>query len=64
MSVAWYGIVWLVMIEHASVTFVGRANLTRWDLRVTELFRRNGESWERLHRYADPLVDLQASIRC
>jgi hypothetical protein len=50
-------IAWLVMVEHASVTFTGRLDQTRWDLRVTELFRRNGGSWERFHRHADPLVD-------
>jgi hypothetical protein len=52
------GVAWLVMIERASVTFAGRSEPTRWDLRVTEMFRQNGESWERFHRHADPLVDM------
>jgi hypothetical protein len=54
------GIAWLVMVEHASVTFAGRPNQTRWDLRLTELFKRNGDSWERFHRHADPLVDVHS----
>ena len=29
----------------------------RWDLRVTEFFRRANGVWQRLHRHADPLVD-------
>ena len=51
------GVAWLVMVERASVVFAGRTDAARWDLRVTELFRRNGDSWERFHRHADPLVD-------
>ena len=51
-------VAWLVMVERASVTFADRSEPTRWDLRVTELFRQNGESWERFHRHADPLVDM------
>jgi ketosteroid isomerase-like protein len=27
-----------------------------WILRVTEVFRKQGDSWIRLHRHADPLV--------
>lgn len=51
------GIAWLVMIERGSVKFVGREAPTRWDLRVTELFRKNGDDWERFHCHADPVVD-------
>jgi hypothetical protein len=40
------GFAWLVMIERASVLFASRTDAARWDLRVTELFRRNGDSWE------------------
>ena len=45
------------MIERASVVFVGRTDEERWDLRVTELFRWDGGSWQRFHRHADPLVE-------
>jgi hypothetical protein len=51
-------IAWLVMLERAQVKFVGRAEPARWDLRVTELFRKTDSGWERFHRHADPLVDL------
>ena len=52
------GIAWLVMTERASVRFVGRSEAVRWDLRVTELFRRSAGDWVRFHRHADPLVDF------
>ena len=50
-------IAWLVMIEHARVKFLGRPCETRWELRVTELFRHDDTGWERFHRHADPLVE-------
>jgi hypothetical protein len=49
---------WLVMIERASVRFAGRDTPSRWELRVTELFRSHDDRWIRIHRHADPLVDL------
>lgn len=48
---------WLVMIERATVIFAGQSEPHRWDLRVTEIFHRDGEDWVRVHRHADPLVD-------
>jgi hypothetical protein len=54
------GIAWLVMIERAQVKFKGRPEPARWDLRVTELFRKTDSGWERFHRHADPLVDLHS----
>jgi hypothetical protein len=50
-------VAWLVMVERGSVRFRDREDVERWDLRVTELFRHDGETWERFHRHADPLVD-------
>jgi hypothetical protein len=47
---------WLIMIERASVKFAGHEEPHRWELRVTELFRREGSNWVRFHRHADPLV--------
>jgi transposase InsO family protein len=50
-------VAWLVMVERGSVQAAGQATTRRWDLRVTEVFRRTEEGWERAHRHADPLVD-------
>jgi hypothetical protein len=48
---------WLTFIERATVVFKGAPEERRWDLRVTEVFRREVPDWERVHRHADPLVD-------
>lgn len=52
---------WLVFIERATVVFAGDTHGAehRWDLRVTEVFRRVGAAWERVHRQADPLVEFR-----
>ena len=50
----------LVMIERATVAFVDENAPRRWDLRVTEIFQREGTEWQRVHRHADPLVDRHA----
>jgi ketosteroid isomerase-like protein len=56
-------IAWLAMIERASVNIRGQSTTRRWDLRVTEVFRRTGDRWERVHRQADPLVDRHDLLR-
>lgn len=48
---------WLAFIERAVVVLRGDDAERRWDLRVTEVFRRTDAGWERIHRHADPLVD-------
>jgi hypothetical protein len=50
-------VAWLVMIEHATVSFTGHDVPCRWDLRATEVFERHAGKWVRVHRHADPLVD-------
>jgi hypothetical protein len=51
-------VAWLVMQERGMVAFDGQSESQRWDLRVTELFRREGDAWVRFHRHADPFVDF------
>jgi ketosteroid isomerase-like protein len=46
----------LVMIERSLVTFEGRTEPQPWILRTTQVFRRDGDRWLRLHRHADPLI--------
>lgn len=48
---------WLALIERAVVVLDPDVGEQRWDLRVTEVFRRTADRWERVHRQADPLVD-------
>lgn len=51
---------WLTFIERSTVVLRGEDAERRWDLRVTEIFRRNRDGWERVHRHADPLVDRRS----
>jgi hypothetical protein len=53
-------IAWLTFIERSTVVFRGNPSERRWDLRVTEVFRRVGSDWERVHRHADPFVDRRS----
>jgi ketosteroid isomerase-like protein len=50
---------WLVFVERSTVEFEGDSEGVehRWDLRVTEVFRKEDGDWYRIHRHADPLVD-------
>ncbi len=50
-------IAWLVYIERATVMFAEREESRRWELRITDLFRRQGETWERFHIHEDACVD-------
>lgn len=45
----------LVTVERAHVE-VGGLSAQDWDLRVTQVYRREGSEWHLAHRHADPLA--------
>ncbi len=49
----------LVLLEHNTVDFEGHP-AHPWTLRTTQVFRRDGVRWLRLHRHADPLVQRRS----
>ena len=53
-------VVVLVLVERSMVTFEGHAERQPWVLRSTQVFRRDGNRWLRLHRHADPLIDVRS----
>lgn len=50
----------LVMLERNQVTFAARPDPQPWNLRTTQIFRRDADRWVRLHRHADPLLELRS----
>jgi hypothetical protein len=43
-------------VERNEVMFEGETEKRPWILRTTQVFRRSGQRWLRLHRHADPLI--------
>jgi ketosteroid isomerase-like protein len=51
----------LVTIEHVRVE-AGGTPMQDWDLRVTQVFRREGDDWRLVHRHADPLGKKRITV--
>ena len=50
----------IVLLERNSVLFEGKAEPQPFVLRTTQVFRKDGEKWLRMHRHADPLIDRRS----
>jgi ketosteroid isomerase-like protein len=53
------GIGYWVGFQIATAHMYGNPDPVLFNLRVTELFRREGDSWKLIHRHADPLAEPQ-----
>ena len=53
---------YVVGIEHSTVS-VGGATPEAYELRVSEVFRREDGEWKVVHRHADPMPDSDAARR-
>lgn len=47
---------YVVHIERTQARVAGNENLSQIALRVTMIFRREGETWKVVHRHADPIT--------
>jgi hypothetical protein len=50
------GIAYWVGFQRATARLEGSAELIPFDLRITEVFRREGKEWKLVHRHADAMA--------
>lgn len=57
------GIAYWVGLQRASAKLRGKTEATAFNLRVTEVFRRENDEWKLIHRHADSLASRSEDAR-
>jgi ketosteroid isomerase-like protein len=52
---------YILEIERFEAKVGGSEEVTPVALRVTSIFRREGDTWKLVHRHADPITTLRAA---